>query len=120
MVHEAKRWFKPLARAAYASRSVIYAVIGFFAALAAIGAGRPMDSRQALSELLSSGAGSLLAYALVAALVCYALWRVIQARFRYRQSRNWSQGPCHPRRAACECPLLPDACCGCMVTARRR
>ncbi len=60
---------------------VIYAVIGFFAALAAIGA-RQADGFQAgLGRGPSSGAGSVLAYALVAALVCYALWRLIQAGF---------------------------------------
>lgn len=81
MRHETRELFKPLARAGYASRGLIYAVIGFFAALAAVGAGRPMDSRQALGELLSGSAGSIVTYALVAALAFYALWRLIQAGF---------------------------------------
>lgn len=81
MVDATKKGFRPLARMGYAARGIIYAVIGFFAALAAIGAGRPMDSRQALGEVLSGGAGSVLAYALIAALACYAAWRLIQAGF---------------------------------------
>lgn len=81
MLPVTKSTFKPLARLGYAARGVVYAVIGFFAALAAIGAGQPMDSRQALGEVLASGFGSVLAYALVAALLCYAAWRVIQAVF---------------------------------------
>lgn len=72
---------KPLARAGYASRGVIYAVMGFFSALAAIGAAQPMDSRQALDQVIGGPAGSLLTYALVIALVGYALWRLIQAGF---------------------------------------
>ena len=81
MKQQAKTWFKPLARAGYASRGLIYAVIGFFAALAGFGAGRPMGSREALGQLMSSGAGGVLAYGLVAALIFYALWRLIQAGF---------------------------------------
>lgn len=81
MAYVTKDAFKPLARLGYAARGVIYAVIGVFAALAAVGAGTPMDSRQALGEVLSSGAGSLLAYALIASLVCYAAWRLVQAWF---------------------------------------
>jgi hypothetical protein len=79
MANAAKQGFKPFARLGYAARGVIYAVIGFFAALAALGAGRPMDSRQALGEVLSGGAGSVLAYVLIVSLVCYSLWRLAQA-----------------------------------------
>lgn len=53
MITPAKETFKPLARVGYAARGVIYVVIGYFSALAAIGAGRPMDSRQALGEVLA-------------------------------------------------------------------
>lgn len=80
MTNRAK-WFKPFARAGYASRGLIYAVIGFFSGLAAIGAGRPMDSRQALDALLSSSVGSWMTYALVVGLFCYATWRLIQGGF---------------------------------------
>lgn len=81
MEHKAKQWFKPLARIGYASRGLIYLVIGYFAALAAIGAGQPMGSREALGKLLTSGAGAIMAYGLIAALIFYAVWRLIQSGF---------------------------------------
>ncbi|WP_439604707.1 DUF1206 domain-containing protein [Shinella sp.] len=77
----AREWFRPMARAGYASRGVIYLVIGFFAALAAIGSGEAMGSRDALETLLSSGFGGVIAYALVAGLVFYAAWRFVQSGF---------------------------------------
>ena len=80
-MEQARQWFRPLARAGYAARGLIYLVIGFFAALAAIGAGRPMGSREALSTLLGTGFGGFLAYLLFAGLVFYALWRAIQSGF---------------------------------------
>jgi hypothetical protein len=81
MITPAKETFKPLARVGYAARGVIYVVIGYFSALAAIGAGRPMDSRQALGEVLAGNTGSFLTYALVGSLVCYSLWRLTQALY---------------------------------------
>jgi len=81
MLRDVKDSFRPLARAGYAARGLIYAVIGFFAALAAIGGGEAMGSRDALMVLLSSGAGNALAYALVFGFLFYALWRFIQAGF---------------------------------------
>ncbi|MCT7378181.1 DUF1206 domain-containing protein [Chelativorans salis] len=81
MANEIWTSFRPLARAGYAARGLIYGVIGVFAALAAIGAGEAMGSRDALLVLLSSVAGSVLAYALVAGFAFYALWRLIQAGF---------------------------------------
>lgn len=77
----AKQWFKPLARAGYASRGVIYVVIGFFAVLAAFGAGQPMDTQGALGTLLLSPVGGVLAYVLVAGLTFYSVWRLVQAGF---------------------------------------
>lgn len=72
------KWF---ARAGYAARGLIYLVIGFFALLAAAGAGRAMGSRDALDELLSHDFGGVLAYALAAGLLFYGLWRLTQAIF---------------------------------------
>lgn len=81
MANEVKSWFRLFARAGYAARGLIYAVIGFFAALAAVGSGRSMGSRDALSVLFSGAGGSVIAYLLVVGLVFYSLWRFIQAGF---------------------------------------
>lgn len=81
MMKEMRGWFRPLARVGYVARGLIYGVIGFFAALAAIGGGEAMGSKDALSMLLSSWPGTALAYALIAGFCFYALWRFIQAGF---------------------------------------
>lgn len=81
MRSDIKVWFGSLARAGYATRGMIYAVIGFFAALAAIGGGEVMGSRDALDTLFDSAGGNLLAAMLIAGLAFYALWRFIQAVF---------------------------------------
>ncbi|MGE0766602.1 MAG: DUF1206 domain-containing protein [Hyphomicrobiaceae bacterium] len=73
--------FGPLARAGYASRGLIYVVIGFFAALAAVGGGEAMGSKDALTVVLASTGGNYLAVLLAAGLVFYALWRFTQASF---------------------------------------
>lgn len=78
---KARDWFRPMARAGYASRGLIYLVIGAFAALAAVGSGETMGSRDALETLLSTGFGGVVAYALVAGLAFYAVWRFIQSGF---------------------------------------
>ena len=81
MANKVKNWLRPLARLGYAARGMIYAVIGFFAALAAVGSGETMSSRDALSVLLSGTGGSIVAYVLIGGLVFYSLWRFIQAGF---------------------------------------
>jgi hypothetical protein len=81
MVSEMRNWFRPLARAGYAARGLIYIVIGFFAALAAVGGGEAMGTHDALTVLLSGGAGSVLAYLLIAGFLFHALWRLVQVGF---------------------------------------
>lgn len=81
MTGKTKNWLRSFARAGYAARGLIYAVIGFFAALAAIGAGETMGSKDALRTLFSGAGGSILAYVLIAGLVFYALWRLTQSLF---------------------------------------
>lgn len=78
---KAREWFRPMARAGYAARGLIYIVIGFFAATAAIGSGETMGSRDALDTLLASGFGGVIAYVLIAGLVFYSAWRFIQSAF---------------------------------------
>jgi hypothetical protein len=69
-----------LARAGYASRGIIYLIVGWLAALAAFGqGGRTTGSRGALSELLGAPFGKLLLAAIAAGLFCYSAWRAVQA-----------------------------------------
>lgn len=68
-----------MARAGYASRGVVYLIIGFFALLAAIDSGEAQGSKGALDKLMSQPAGSILIVAMIIGLVGYVLWRLIQA-----------------------------------------
>ena len=76
---QTRTWVKPMARAGYAVRGLIYTVIGGFAMLAAIGAGQTMGTKDALQVLLSTAAGTGLSMLLVFGLSFYALWRFAQA-----------------------------------------
>lgn len=75
----AKKFLKPLARAGYSARGVIYLVIGLFAILAAIGSATERDSEGALRTLLRQPFGTAIVYLLVVGLAGYVLWRGVQA-----------------------------------------
>jgi hypothetical protein len=71
---------KLLARAGYASRGIVYLVVGGLAALAALGeGGSTTDSRGALVTVLTAPFGKILLTALAAGLLCFAAWRLVQA-----------------------------------------
>ena len=72
--------FALLARSGYAARGVVYIIVGGLAVLAALGqGGRTTDTRGALTTLLSQPFGKALLALVALGLVCYALWRVVQA-----------------------------------------
>lgn len=75
------QWVKPFARAGYAARGVVYAIIGFFAVLAALGQSAKVDGEGALLKLLAQTPGTWVVTALIIALWGYVLWRLIQAIF---------------------------------------
>lgn len=75
------RWMKPLARAGYGARGLVYLVIAFFTLLAAFGGGRAQDTRGALETLTQSPAGDVLTLALIAGLAGYSAWRFVQSAF---------------------------------------
>lgn len=74
-------WIKPLARAGYGARGLIYTIIGLFALLAAFGAGAKQNSQGALQKLLHQPLGDLMVWLMVGGLLGYVLWRLIQALF---------------------------------------
>ena len=77
-----KHDFHIAARVGYASRGIIYILVGALAALAAIGqGGGTTGSRGALTEVLDAPFGAVLLVAIAIGLLCYAAWRGIQAVF---------------------------------------
>lgn len=71
-----------LVRLGYAARGVLYLIIGWLAGLAALGlGGRTTDTTGALHTLLGSPFGRLATAIVVAGLLSFALWRLLQASF---------------------------------------
>lgn len=68
-----------LARGGYAARGVLYLIIGIFALLAAQDSTKPKDSHKSLEALLSQPFGYFLIGVVVAGLLSFASWRMLQA-----------------------------------------
>lgn len=68
-----------LARGGYAARGIIYLIIGIFALLAAQDSSQPKDSHKSLEALLSQPFGHVLVGLVVAGLLAFAGWRILQA-----------------------------------------
>jgi hypothetical protein len=68
------------ARAGYAARGLVFATIGLFAFLAALESrSHAVGAKGALEVLLHQPFGHALLWAVAAGLLCFAIWRVIQA-----------------------------------------
>jgi hypothetical protein len=68
-----------LARGGYAARGVIYLIVGILALLAAQDSTKPKDSHKSLEMLLSQPFGHALVGLVVAGLLAFAGWRILQA-----------------------------------------
>lgn len=80
LAHKARPWVRTLARLGYATKGVVYTVIGVIAALAALrGGGETADSRGALEEIVRQPYGRVLLIVVAVGLAGYALWRLTQA-----------------------------------------
>lgn len=79
-VREAGPWIERLGRFGYAARGVVYALIGWFAALAAAGEGGGItDERGVLHWVEGAPFGRSLLVALAVGFAGYALWRIVQS-----------------------------------------
>lgn len=74
-----KRWVKPLARAGYGARGLIYTIIAVLTVTAAFTAGSGAGTKGALTTLLGQPFGRVLLWLLVIGLAGYVLWRLIQS-----------------------------------------
>lgn len=81
MASTAKTWIEPLARAGYSARGLVYLIIGFFAVLAAFGAGQEKNTKGALQTLLDQPFGTVIIWALIVGLIGYVIWRLVQSIF---------------------------------------
>lgn len=71
-----ERIFKVLARVGYATRALMYVLVGALALLMT-----PEGTRGALSELMDHPGGSILLMAILIGLLCYSMWRFAEAVF---------------------------------------
>jgi hypothetical protein len=77
---EASPWVRRLGRFGYATKGIVYAIVGVLAAQAAFGTGgRTTGSSGALQEIVSQPFGRWLLGIVAVGLVGYALWRLVQA-----------------------------------------
>lgn len=74
-----RKWLRLLARWGYASRGVVYLLIGGLALLASFGAAEETGTRGALLTLMTGSAGPLLLLVLAAGLMSHAGWRLLQS-----------------------------------------
>ena len=71
-------WVAPLARLGYAAKGVVYLLVGYIAARAAVVAGSPTGGTGALREALTTG-GPWLVLLIGAGLLAHVAWRAVQA-----------------------------------------
>ena len=72
-------WFERLARLGYASKGLVYFIVGFLAAQAVFSTGgRTTDTSGALSEIVKQPFGKFLLFLVTIGIIGYALWRIVQ------------------------------------------
>lgn len=72
-------FLKFFARWGYASRALVYFIVGFFAFIAAFGGGPIVSPKGALASLLNEPFGQTLLWVVTFGLLGYSLWRFVQS-----------------------------------------
>src|SRR5687767_3298492 len=72
-------WIERLARLGYASKAVVYGIIGVLAFGAAFGKSRATDQHGAFLAILRQPFGTFLLIIVALGLLGYAVWRIVQA-----------------------------------------
>src|ERR1700680_4917105 len=70
-----------IARVGYVARGLVFLIIAFFAGLAVLGSGRSVGTRGALHTVLGHPMGSFLLWIIAFGLLCFAVWRLVEAIF---------------------------------------
>ena len=71
--------FQIIARAGYASRGLVYLMVGMMALSAALGARRKaLGITGALQEVVQNRLGTVLVLGIAVGMACFALWRIAQ------------------------------------------
>jgi hypothetical protein len=84
-------WMERTARAGYAARGVVYALVGLLAVQAAAGGRRhPTDTRGALQAV--AGQSTVLLWLIGAGLFAYAFWRIVQGFLDRERKGNGFKG----------------------------
>jgi hypothetical protein len=79
-IHKVSPFVEKFARLGYASKGVIYVIVGVLAAMSALGrGGETTGTRGAMSHILSQPLGVVLLFIVALGLACYSLWQFIRA-----------------------------------------
>ncbi|MBD2205053.1 DUF1206 domain-containing protein [Calothrix sp. FACHB-1219] len=80
LMHHPSGWVERLARFGYASKGIVYSIVGLLAAQVAFGTGgRTTDTQGALQTIAQQAFGQFLLVLVAIGLIGYVLWRFVQA-----------------------------------------
>ena len=72
-------WVPPLARAGYAAKGVVYALLGYIAFEAGLASGQAQGTTGALKTLADERGGRVMLMLIAAGLLAHVVWRLVQA-----------------------------------------
>ncbi|MFP5078051.1 DUF1206 domain-containing protein [Rhizobium sp. YIM 134829] len=81
-----------LAKLGYSARGIVYLLVGAMALFGSIGGGRQVDSKSALDVILEQPLGWIWLGLVAVGLLCFVLWRVVQAVYNPDRQPDSSKG----------------------------